>query len=168
MDKLRKTDGMAGAVRTYFSANVEVDVPHHEFKEAKQVPVVGAWNIARAYAESQGMKFSTPSLHPRNPEHAPDDFERGALTQFESNPEQKEYFKQLTVGGQEVMRYAQPVRLTDDFSSLPFPPDFSHAGPGCADGTWVWLSRAGLSVEIDASGEPRRLACIRRTKRRDG
>jgi hypothetical protein len=38
VDKLRKTDGMAGAVRTYFSANVDVYVPNHEFKQVKQVP----------------------------------------------------------------------------------------------------------------------------------
>ena len=114
VDKLRKTDGMAGAVRTYFSANVDVYVPNHEFKQVKQVPVVVAWNIARDYAESQGMKFSTPSLHPRNPQHAPDDFEREALASFESNSDLKEYFKRTVVGGQEVMRYAQPVRLTAD------------------------------------------------------
>jgi methyl-accepting chemotaxis protein len=114
IDKLRKTDGMAGAVRTYFSANVDVYVPNREFKQVKQVPVVVAWNVARDYAESQGMKFSTPSLHPRNPQHAPDDFEREALTRFESSPDLKEYFKRTMVDGQEVMRYAQPVRLTAD------------------------------------------------------
>jgi len=114
VDKLRKTDGMAGAVRTYFSANVEIYVPNHEFKQVKQVPVVVAWNIARDYAESQGMKFSTPSLHPRNPQHAPDDFEREALTRFEGNADLKEFFKRTVVDGQQVMRYAQPVRLTED------------------------------------------------------
>jgi methyl-accepting chemotaxis protein len=114
IDKLRKTDGMAGAVRTYFSANVDVYVPNREFKQVKQVPVVVAWNVARDYAESQGMKFSTPSLHPRNPQHAPDDFEREALTRFESSPDLNEYFKRTMADGQEVMRYAQPVRLTAD------------------------------------------------------
>ena len=114
VDKLRKTDGMAGAVRTYFSANVDVYVPNHEFKQVKQVPVVVAWNVARDYAESQGMKFSTPSLHPRNPQHAPDEFEREALTKFESDSGLKEYFKRTGRNGQEVMRYAQPVRLTED------------------------------------------------------
>jgi methyl-accepting chemotaxis protein len=114
IDTLRKTDGMAGAVRTYFSSNVDAYVPNHQFKQVNQVPVVVAWNIAREYAESQGMKFSTPSLHPRNSKHAPDDFERDALTRFESDGEMKEYFKRSTVDGQEVMRYAQPVRLTQD------------------------------------------------------
>ena len=114
VDKLRKTDGMASKIRTYFSANVDVYVPNREFKQAKQVPVVVAWNVTREYAESQGMKFSTPSLHPRNPQHAPDDFEREALTKFESNNELKEYFQRRVVDGQEVMRYAQPVRISED------------------------------------------------------
>ena len=114
VDKLRKTDGMASAVRVYFSANVDLYVHNKEFKQVKQVPVVVAWSIARDYAESQGMKFSTPSLHPRNPDHTPDDFERDALTRFENDGEMKEYFKRTVVNGQEVMRYAQPVRLTED------------------------------------------------------
>jgi methyl-accepting chemotaxis protein len=114
VDKLRKTDGMASQVRTYFSANVDVYVPDHKFKQIKQVPVVVSWNIAREYAESQGMKFSTPSLHPRNPVHAPDQFELEALTAFERDRDLKEFFKRSTVDGQEVMRYAQPVRLTQD------------------------------------------------------
>jgi methyl-accepting chemotaxis protein len=114
VDKLRKTDGMAGTIRTYFSANVDVYVPNHEFKQVKQVPVVVAWNIARNYAESQGMKFSTPSLRPRNPQHAPDMFEREALMAFEANTELKEYYKRDVLDGQPVMRYAQPVRLSKD------------------------------------------------------
>ncbi len=114
VDELRKTDGMAASIRTYFSANVDAYVPNHEFKQIKQVPVVVAWNIARGYAESQGMKFSTPSLHPRDPQHAPDAFEHDALTAFEANSELKEYYKRDVVDGQTVMRYAQPVRLTKD------------------------------------------------------
>ncbi len=114
VDKLRKTDGMASNVRTYFSANVDVYVPNRQFKQVKQVPVVVAWNIARDYAESQGMKFSTPSLHPRNPQHTADDFEREALMAFEANREMKEYYKRVSMAGVDVMRYAQPVHLTKD------------------------------------------------------
>jgi len=114
IDKLRKTDGMADSVRVYFSANVDLYVPNHQFKERKQVPVVVAWTIARQYAESQGMKFSTPSLHPRNKDNAADEFERRALQAFEANPVLKEYYQRSSLQGQEVMRYAQPVRLTRD------------------------------------------------------
>ena len=114
VDKLRKTDGMASSTRNYFSANVGAYVPNHEFKEQKQIPVVVAWNVARDYAASQGMSFTTPSLQPRDPKHAADDFEREALSAFAADPSREEYFKRVTTDGREVLRYAQPVRLTGD------------------------------------------------------
>jgi methyl-accepting chemotaxis protein len=114
VDKLRKTDGMAKQALIYFSANVESYVPGRQFKELNQVPVVVAWSIARQYAESQGMKFTTPSLHPRDPAHTADDFERAALEAFEANRDLQEYFRRESVGGQQVLRYAQPVRVTED------------------------------------------------------
>jgi len=114
IDKLRKTDGMADKARTFFSANVDNYVQNHQFKTLKQVPVVVAWSIAKEYAESQGMKFSTPSLSPRNKKDSPDEFEAEALHAFEAKPELKEYFRRAVINGEEVMRYAQPVRLTTD------------------------------------------------------
>lgn len=138
VDKLRKTDGMASRVRTFFSANVDLYVPNHEFKQVKQVPVVVAWSIAREYAESQGMKFSTPSLQPGNPQNAPDDFEREALSKFAGDSELKEYFKQTVVNGQDVMRYAQPVRLTEDCL-------FCHGSPAGAKDPFGYV-KEGMKV----------------------
>jgi methyl-accepting chemotaxis protein len=114
VDKLRKTDGMADRVRTYFSANADTYLPNHQVKDLKQVPVVVAWSISQKYAESQNMQFSTPSLLPRNPKNSPDAFERTALLAFAGDPGLKEYFKREVVNGQEALRYAQPVRLTTD------------------------------------------------------
>ncbi len=114
VDKLRKTDGMANNLRAFFSANVEVYAPHHQFKSLKQVPVVVAWSVAREYAESQGMKFSTPSLHPRNPVNNPDEFEAKALHAFENDPILPEYYGRTVLNGAEVIRFALPVRLTAD------------------------------------------------------
>ena len=114
VDRLRKTDGMATKVRVYFSQNVETYVPNHEFKHLSQVPVVVAWTVAREYAETQGMKFSTPSSRPRNPKNSPDKFEAEALLAFAQDPGLAEYFRHDDVNGQPVMRYAQPVHLTED------------------------------------------------------
>jgi methyl-accepting chemotaxis protein len=114
VDKLRKTDGMATKVRTYFSENVETYAPHRQFKTLNQVPVVASWSIARDYAESQGMKFSTPSLSPRNPKNTPDKFERDALRAFSEEPSLTEFYRREIVNGKAFMRYAQPVRLTED------------------------------------------------------
>jgi len=114
VDKLRKTDGMADTALVFFSANIDLYVPNHQFKELKQVPVVVAWSVAREYAESQGMKFTTPSLHPRDPKNVADDFEKEALEAFQADPKLTEFFKRRTVAGQEVLSYAQPVHLTTD------------------------------------------------------
>jgi methyl-accepting chemotaxis protein len=114
VDRLRKTDGMASTVRVFFSENVDTYVPKHQFKKTVQIPVVVAWTIARDYAESQGMKFSTPSSAPRNAKNKPDPFEAEALQAFVQNPALQEYYRRDTVDGKAVMRYAQPVRLTTD------------------------------------------------------
>jgi methyl-accepting chemotaxis protein len=114
VDKLRKTDAMASQLRSFFSANVETYAPHHEFKDLKQVSVVAAWSVAREYAESQGMKFSTPSLHPRNSANNPDEFEARALHAFERDSSLQEYYDRSVLSGAEVMRFAVPVRLTFD------------------------------------------------------
>jgi methyl-accepting chemotaxis protein len=76
--------------------------------------VVAAWRIAERYADKNNMTFRTPSLTPRNPKNQPDDFERRALEMFEKDPTLKEFSERQKVGGKEVMRYAQPVRLTED------------------------------------------------------
>jgi methyl-accepting chemotaxis protein len=114
VDKLRKTDGMAAEVQTYLSRNIEDSVPHQKFKRISQVPVVVAWTVAREYAETQGMKFSTPALTPRDPKNMPDGFEGEALRAFVQNPALTEYYRRDTSDGAAVMRYAQPVRLTED------------------------------------------------------
>jgi methyl-accepting chemotaxis protein len=113
-DKVRQIIGMATATRTWFSANIDTLVPNHEFKHLQQVPVVVAWSVAQQYAQAAGMEFKTPSPHPRNPKNAPDDFERRALTKFEADPNLKEYNERVTEDGREWMRYAQPVRVTED------------------------------------------------------
>jgi methyl-accepting chemotaxis protein len=66
------------------------------------------------YADSTGMVFRTPSVHPRKPKNQADDFERRALESFQRDPALKEFSERAAVGGKDVMRYAQPVRITDD------------------------------------------------------
>jgi methyl-accepting chemotaxis protein len=114
VEHLRKMDGMASEVRAFFSHNMETYVPHHQFKQFAQVPVVAAWTVARDFAETQGMKFSTPSLAPRDPKNKPDAFESEALEAFSRDPKLAEYYRRDTVKGQSVIRYAQPVRLSED------------------------------------------------------
>jgi methyl-accepting chemotaxis protein len=113
-DKVRQITGMAGATRSWFSANLDSLVPDHNFKTLNQVPVVVAWSVAQQYASSQDMEFHTPSLNPRNPKHQPDDFERRALEAFQKDPSLKEFSERGVEDGKDFMRYAQAVRLTQD------------------------------------------------------
>jgi len=113
-DKVRQISGMAGATRSWYSSNLDKLVPDRKFKYLEQVPVVAAWQVARTYAEKEGMTFKTPSLAPRNPANTPDDFERRALTAFQANPELHDYFEWTEENGRKYLRYAQPVRVEAD------------------------------------------------------
>ena len=113
-DKVRQITGMASATRAWYSENLDKLVPGREFRHIEPVPVVVAWKVAQEYAQSAGMEFKTPSLHPRDPRNAADEFERRALAQFQQNPKLQEYYERATENGREWMRYAQPVRVTQD------------------------------------------------------
>ncbi len=158
VDKLRKTDAMASRLRSFLSANADANAPRHEFKELKQVPVVVAWSVAREYAESQGMKFSTPSLHPRNPANNPDEFEVKALHAFENDPGLQEYYNRTTLSGTEVMRFAVPVRLTadclnchGDAATDSGPPSYGKAGMKAGDLRGAFVVSAPLTALNEAS-----------------
>jgi methyl-accepting chemotaxis protein len=113
-DKLRQITGMASATRSWFSSNIELMVPNREFKHIEQVPVVVAMLSAEQYAGRMGMSFRTPSLHPRDPKNQATDFERRALQAFEKDVSLDEYSERVEVDGREIMRFAQPVRITED------------------------------------------------------
>jgi methyl-accepting chemotaxis protein len=113
-DKVRQITGMASTTQVWFSNNLDTLVPDRNFRDLNQVPVVAAWRVAEMYADKNDMKFRTPSLTPRNPKNQPDDFERRALEMFQKDPAMKEFSERESTNGKEVMRYAQPVRLTQD------------------------------------------------------
>src|SRR5271165_4410913 len=91
-DKVRQLTGMASATYAWTSDNSE----------------------SQKFAESQAMTFHTPSESPRTPKDHPDDFELRALENFRKDPSLKEYSERRVENGEDVMRYAQPVRLSAD------------------------------------------------------
>ena len=113
-DKLRQITGMTAATRTWFASNIDIMVPDRNFKHLEQVPVVVAMRTAEEYASHEGMKFRTPSLHPRNPKSQPTEFEKRALDAFNNDPTLQEFVERPNLNGREVMRYAQPVRVVPD------------------------------------------------------
>ncbi len=113
-DKVRQITGMAGATRSWFSENIQTMVPDGNFKSLNQVPVVVAWSVARQHAAAQNMEFHTPSLTPRDPKNQPDEFERRALEAFQKDASLGEFSERGVENGQDIMRYAQAIRLTQD------------------------------------------------------
>jgi len=113
-DKLSQITGMASATRSWFASNIDVMVPNRNFKHLEQVPVVVAMRTAEQYAGREGMKFRTPSLHPRNPKNQANEFETRALQAFEKSPALQEFSERVTIDEREMMRYAIPVRVDKD------------------------------------------------------
>ncbi|MGA8836065.1 MAG: methyl-accepting chemotaxis protein, partial [Candidatus Sulfotelmatobacter sp.] len=91
-EKVRQLTGMASATYAWASDNADT----------------------QSYAETLGMAFHTPSLAPRTHKNDPDDFERRAIENFQNDPSLKEYSERRVENGENVMRYAQPVRLKED------------------------------------------------------
>jgi methyl-accepting chemotaxis protein len=113
-DKVRQITGMAAETQLWFSSKLPILVPDGKFRDLSQVPVVAGWSVAQEYAEKHQMTFHTPSLTPRDPKNQPDEFERRALLAFQADPTLKEFSERQSVEGKEVMRYAQPVHLSQD------------------------------------------------------
>jgi methyl-accepting chemotaxis protein len=114
LDKVRQITGMANATKSWHSEHIDSLVPDGKFTNLNQIPVVAAWRVAEQYTKAENMVFRTPSLQPRNPKNQADAFERRALESFDKDPARVEYYERLVENGNDVMRYAQPVRLTQD------------------------------------------------------
>ncbi len=166
-DKVRQITGMAGATRAWFSANLGTLVPDRNFKHLSQVPVVAAWSVAQQYAEGQGMKFHTPSLNPRDPKNHPDPFERRALEAFQADASLNEYSERMMEDGKDVMRYAQPVRLTEDCllchgdpAGQKDPFGFTKEGMKVGDLRGAFSVTASTQQLVQTAGAPIRLRCF--------
>ena len=73
------------------------------------VPVVSAWEAAKAKAEEGGFTFRTPRVNARNPENEPDQLELKALEFLKRNPAETEVF--YVDEKINAVRYFRPVRL---------------------------------------------------------
>ncbi len=75
------------------------------------VPVVSAWEAAKAKSEELGLTFRTPRQNARNPDNTPDAVESDALAYFEKNPQAREYH--VIDNAMNAIRYFRPVRLSE-------------------------------------------------------
>jgi methyl-accepting chemotaxis protein len=97
------------------------------------VPVVAAWESAKAKSAEGGFTFRTPRHNPRNPANVPDAVEAEALAYFEQNPQAQEHY--VIDESQNAVRYFRPVRLGPVCMNCHGDPATSEAIWGTADGT---------------------------------
>ena len=139
-DELATITGYAHGVREFLAETRWATARSAPAPDTLAIPVIAAWTTARRYAESKGYWFKTPALQPRNPANAPDAFEREALSAFQEDPQQQTFYRREELpDGEEVLRYAVPVRISAD--CLPChgqpagePDDFGYPREGCEVG----------------------------------
>ncbi|MFM7272385.1 MAG: methyl-accepting chemotaxis protein, partial [Gammaproteobacteria bacterium] len=76
------------------------------------IPVVAAWESAKAKSEEGGFEFRTPREDARNPANEPDRIEAEALRLFESSRDLQEHW--VIDEEKNAIRYFRPVRLGDE------------------------------------------------------
>ena len=96
------------------------------------VPVVSAWEAAKAKAKEGGFEFRTPRQNARNPANTPDSIEAAALAFFAANPAATDHY-QIDATTNSI-RYFRPVRLSSICMNCHGNPAKSQELWGRADG----------------------------------
>jgi methyl-accepting chemotaxis protein len=102
-------------------------------KMAATVPVITAWEAAKAKAEAGGFEFRTPRRGARNEQNEPDPVEAEVLTYFKDNPDVEEHF--VIDEELDAVRYFRPVYLSHMCLDCHGNPDRSEELWGRTDGT---------------------------------
>ena len=89
--------------------DTETDPALRKQKMLAAIPVVAAWESAKAKAKEGGFEFRTPREGARNPANEPDAIESEALTFFDKNRDALEHF--VIDEEKNTIRYFRPVRL---------------------------------------------------------
>lgn len=109
-------------------------------KQAKErilaaVPVVAAWESAKAKSDEGGFTFRTPREGARNPKNEPDPLESEALQYFEQNPDAIEWY---TIDeDMNAVRYFRPVRLSESCMAC-------HGDPATSED--LWGNKDGIDI----------------------
>ena len=91
------------------------------------VPVVSAWEAAKAKAQEGGFEFRTPRQNARNPANLPDAIEMKALEFFAANPQATDHH--VIDEASNSLRYFRPVRLSQICMNC-------HGDPGKSQEFW--------------------------------
>ncbi|VAW91916.1 Methyl-accepting chemotaxis sensor/transducer protein [hydrothermal vent metagenome] len=99
------------------------------------VPIVTAWETAKAKAKVGGYEFRTPRANARNPANNPDNVEQTALEFFKSNPDEIEYH--VVDEKMNAIRYFRPVRLSESCMNC-------HGDP--VNSEKIWGNTDGMDI----------------------
>lgn len=120
-----------------FTPDTLIDIARQGGADAKDkllgaIPVVTAWEAARAKSTEGGFEFRTPRLNARNADNEPDEIELNVLNYFENNPDAVEYY--IEDHELDAIRYFRPVRLSESCLYCHGDPEQSRTVWGRDDG----------------------------------
>jgi Protein of unknown function (DUF3365) len=102
---------LSDALREKLAASIKDSGP----AGAMRVCSSEAQALTREVAERQGVRVGRTSLKLRNPENAPDAWERRVLSRLQEQAREgtlpDEVFEATEMGGKKVFRYARPVKI---------------------------------------------------------
>ncbi|MFQ6008765.1 MAG: DUF3365 domain-containing protein [Candidatus Zixiibacteriota bacterium] len=110
VDRFRKVAFIAKKT-TLWLANHEADEAKDKSElDPHSIQPLISLIIAQASAQEHDydVKLVIPSSH--DPDNAPDDFGKEALSAFENDPSRTEYYKRQTIEGQQLVRLAVPIK----------------------------------------------------------
>jgi hypothetical protein len=100
-----------GALKGQLVSAIEAGGPVYAIEVCKQVAAV----IAADISEKKGWRVARTSLKPRNPNNAPDAWEKAVLMKFEArkaageNPKQMEFYQVVGDGDEKAFRYMKAI-----------------------------------------------------------
>ncbi|MFZ5536492.1 MAG: Tll0287-like domain-containing protein, partial [Pseudomonadota bacterium] len=103
-----------GLFSTEAMTRIAAEAPSMDEARAKilaVIPVVSAWEAAKAKSQEGGFTFKSPRRNPRNPDNKADSLETGVLEFFEANPQVREHY--VIDDSLHAVRYFRPVRLSE-------------------------------------------------------
>ncbi|TDA69966.1 MAG: methyl-accepting chemotaxis protein [Clostridia bacterium] len=111
VSRLRTVATQMNIARDYMASVQSRDYANPDF-----VPIVVAMRTGAKYAETagDGLVVRTPSDKPRNPKNTADPWELKQLARFKADPNLPEVYEITKVDNTQVLRYAMPVRVTED------------------------------------------------------
>jgi len=115
LDKARQLREELVAVRNYVAQLApKVKILDENISPFSVTPAYVGAHILQEVSQQEGIYAKQTSLRYRNPNNAPDKFEKEILKKYESGELKGEYFEKNTLNGKENLRYTYPLYITKE------------------------------------------------------